>query len=122
MRQPTLDAYAYVVPLEKLNRNETPFYAFNVHPIIQLLSQGEIFHPRTLVWKAAEDAPIAGILGKVVAYSQLKDVCKTNKSKGEIQSGHAAYKSKVYQLASKTETDLEFCPTELSQWQLGYPF
>ncbi len=102
MRKSYLDAQAFIIPLKKQQAGKSPFHVYNVHPLIQMMSKGEIFHPRTKVWKIKEEQKVLGFLGLAESsYSKIKEQCKTNASQEKMEKWFLKYKSKAYLLAPK---------------------
>jgi hypothetical protein len=100
MRENYLDAQALIVPLKKILSAKAVFHAFYVHPLIQLMSRGEIFHPRTKVWELNSEEKILGFLGLAkINYAKVKICCRTSLSKEGMEKKFSKYKNKVYLLA-----------------------
>lgn len=99
MRQSNLDAQAFLIPQKKIQSNKIPFHIFNVHPLIQLMSVGEIFHGRTKVWKINPEERVSGFLGGDMSYFRIEECCKTDKNQEEMEKKYQKYKSKALLLA-----------------------
>ena len=96
------DAQVFMIPLEKQLKNETPFHAYFVHPLVSLGSMGEIFHARTKIWKLPDNAEVLGFLGLAkYKFSQIKECCKTDQTKENLKTSFAEYKSKAYILVPR---------------------
>lgn len=102
MRQSSLDAQAYLVPLKEQLECQTPFHIPLVHPIISLGSKGEVFHARSKLWKMDDNEKVLGFLGTArFNFSEVDPLCKTNETKIKVEEAFTYYKNKAYILAKK---------------------
>jgi hypothetical protein len=99
-RKKNSDAVAFIVSLKEFTERKTIFHAYNVHPLIQLMSRGEYFHARTKIWKLNPQETITGFLGRAkYEYQTVKDSCKTEMPKEEVEKAFEKYKNSAYMLA-----------------------
>lgn len=100
MRQNHLDAQALIVPFKKIHSSKTVFHVFNVHPLIQLMSEGEIFHARTKVWELNAEDKVLGFEGtNETDYAKVKACCKISLSQEKMGEKFSKYKNRIYLLA-----------------------
>lgn len=102
MRQSQLDAQVWMLPRDKLQSGSLPFHAYHVHPLAQLLSAGEYFHGRTKLWSMEPEAIVLRFYGAAkVRYERIRQICKSQMSKEDIEAKFKECKDKAFILASK---------------------
>lgn len=105
MRKPENDAQAVLIPRDKQQAGETPFHLFQVHPLIQLKSKGEIFHARTKVYQLDSNDIVTGIYAgpfqRYNNYGAVPEACKTNWTQEGIQKSYRAFRDLTHLLVPK---------------------
>ncbi len=100
MRSRLADAHAILVP--RGEQKSAPFHFFNVHPLIQVASKGEIFHSRSKVWKIDDKAKVVGWIGLgTIEYENLPPFLKSYRTQADLEQQFQKYKDAAYMLAAK---------------------
>ena len=105
MRSQWVDAQAVFVPLKEQQEGTTPFHVQQVHPLIQLMSKGEIFNARTKIWPMNPDDKVLGFLGIAKCnFKEIADCCKTTTTQAKMEEEFKKYKENTYLLAKRQES------------------
>lgn len=100
MRRHSVDAQAFIVPMKKQKLGKTPFHFYNVHPLIQLMSRGEIFHVRTKIWNMNSKGKVSGF-ESTVEDVYFENCLKSQDTQEKMEKRFQKYKNKAYLLAPK---------------------